>query len=81
MPRVIAEFANRRIVRASSRRDTVLHLEKKGEINAMGEQQWISMTHCQEYPERGGTDEGEERETVHLLRYVSSLVPRTEADK
>lgn len=80
MPKVIVEFGDRRIVRASPRRDTTLHLEKKGSVNAMGDQQWISITSCPEYPERGQVNE-EETEVRNLLRLVSKMIPKAEDEK
>lgn len=79
MPRVIAEFADRRIVRANPRRDTTLTLEKKGAVNAMGEQQWISLISCDEYPDGRGSEE--DMDVIHLMRYVSKAVPKAGEDK
>ena len=80
MPKVIVEVGDRRIVRASPRRDTTLHLEKKGSTNAMGDQQWTPIASCSEYPERGQANE-EETEVRHLLRLVSKMIPKAEDEK
>lgn len=79
MPRVIAEFSERRLVRSKSCSDTMLYLEKKGQINAMGEQQWVHLAQCAEYPDRNeGGDDGD----LHcLMRAMSAMVPRTAEDK